>query len=623
MIPVISSKRASVVRAAFLPTIAVLAAALLISSCAGAPPVRELQPAQSADALVFHSGKRVDRDGVPFLTLSGSPYEVGLQYGVLLKPEIAIVYGEFDKLLDQLTGGGLRRFLFRLSLNGRIGEMRAAMPAGFEDELRGISDGAGVPFSDYLFFAMTPELLFDTACTSIVVRRGDQIMHGRNFDFPRPANFVSRYPAISRISVDGKVPYVNIGFAGLPGVYTGLNERGIAASVNTAAFTKNASHNVIPVGFLVKEILEDSASLHDVDSIMEHSTASHYFITVSSRDERTAAVYESLGETTTRVPMVTDTLCIANAPLSLANRQTNASILSQAEYNLARENELGFLTGGVPQTSSLAEYLAKVLGNHDFYSYCDFPAHQTLLQDSFKTINNFSTIQSVIIDWSQNLAIFSYRPSYAGFGPFLAYDLSSGNVKTWRPEDPFAQTEGFQEDNEFLDGVFQRARSRGMGMDREGWQQILRSMSEYPAMNAFLKADWTYSASMSLGGTDQAEQAALWIDQSFPDYYLGPLDRGLVAFETRNWLEAKTCFLVSESRPINSPATRLLAIAYASVASERLGDREQARRLRDQMREMLTGSWVSRDFDARLRSYIRDDEVESLIRGIAQESGNQ
>jgi hypothetical protein len=40
------------------------------------------------------------------------------------------------------------------------------------------------------------------------------------------------------------------------------------------------------------------------------------------------------------------------------------------------------------------------------------------------------------------------------------------------------------------------------------------------------------------------------------------------------------------------------------------------------MREMLTGSWVSRDFDARLRSYIRDDEVESLIRGIARESGN-
>ncbi len=613
--------RALLARATVFLTASVLAA-LLISSCAGAPPVRDLQPAQNANALVFHSGTRVDREGIPFLDLSGSSYEVGLQYGVLLKPEIHSVYGEYEKLLDQLTGGGLRLFLFRLSLNGKVGQMRAALPPGFEDEVRGISDGAGIPFSDFLFFAMTPELLFDAACTSIVVRRGDQIVHGRNFDFPRPANFVSRYPAIARVAVDGKIPYVNIGFAGLPGVYTGLNMRGIAASVNTAAFTKNASRNVIPVGFLVKEILENCASLRDVDSIMEHSAASHYFVTVSSRDERNAALYESLGETTAKVPMTTDTLSVANAPLSLANRQSNASILSQAEYNLARENELGILTAEVPQTS-LAEYLVNTLSNHDFYTYRDFPVHQTLLQDSFKTINNFSTIQSVIVDWSQNTVIFSYRPSYAGFGPFYAYELSTGNLKVWRPENPFAQTDQFRQDNEFLDGIFQLARSRSMSMDRDGWEKILVSLPDYPSLNPFLKADWTYCASLALGKTGDAEQEAHWIDRELPDYYLGQLDRGLVAFEKHDWLQAKTCFLASESRPINSPATRLLAIAYASVASDRLGDREQARRLRDQMREMLCGSWIPQDFDVKLKSYIRDDEVAELVRGIARESGNR
>jgi len=599
-----------------------LVLALLLSSCAGAPPSRDREPYRSADVLVFHAGKRVDREGVPLLDLSGAPYEVGLQYGVLLRPEIRAVYAEYDRLLNELTGGGLRRLFFRLSLDGKVRDMRAAMPGGFEEEVRGIADGAGIPFTDFLFFAMTPEMLFDASCTSMVVRRGDQIIHGRNFDFPRPANFVSRYPAIVKVAVDGKIPYVNVGFAGLPGVYTGLNDRGIAASVNTAAFTKYARGNVIPVGFLVKEVLENCATVHDVDSIMEHSSASHYFITISSRDERNAALYESLGDATTKVPMVTDTLCVANAPLSLANRQANASILSQAEYNLARENALSILRAEVPQTA-LAEYLAKVLGNHDFYSYDDFPVHQTLLQDSFKTINNFCTVQSVIIDWSRNAVLFSYRPSYAGFGPFLAYELSTGNLTVWRPVDPFAQTEGFAADSEFLDGVFQLARLHGMGMDRDGWDRILASLQTHAAINPFLRADWTFSASMALDRLDGAEEAAGWMDRELPDYYLGPLELGLVACAKRHWADARTDFLASESRPINSPATRLLAIAYASVTSDRLGDSEQARRLRDQMREMLSGRWEPPDFDSRLRSYIRDDTVARLIRGLAREGGAQ
>ena len=80
------------------------------------------------------------------LDLSGSHYEVGLQYGVLLRPEIHDVYAAYCRLLDELTGGELRRAISKWSLSGKVDSMRASLPAGIEEELRGIADGCGSPF---------------------------------------------------------------------------------------------------------------------------------------------------------------------------------------------------------------------------------------------------------------------------------------------------------------------------------------------------------------------------------------------------------------------------------------------------------------------------------------------
>ena len=600
-----------------LRIVAVVTAVVVIMSCAEAPPVRDMQPVRTAQGFSFHAGTRTDQEGMPLLDLSGSHYEVGLQYGVLLRPEIRAVYGEFQKLLDQLTGGGFRRFFLVQSMSGEIEAMRQALPAGFEEELHGIAEGSGIRYSDFLFFTLIPEFLFDSSCTSIVVRRGSEIAHGRTFDFAQPASYIARYPVITREAVDGRVPYINMGFIGLPGVYTGLNERGIAVSVNTAAFSAHATGRVIPVGFLVKSVLESSTTLQEADSVMSRSSVSHYFITVSSRDERDASLYEDLGDTITKVPMKGEVLSVANAPISAGNRRDRTSILCQGEYNLAREHALGTLTAEVPE-APLSDYLLGVLGNHDFYGYRDFPAHQSPIQDSLKTINNYQTIQSVVVDWSVNRVIFSYRSSYAGYGPYLAYDLATGQLTRFRGQDPFVTTGSFQEDTDFLDAVFAFARRTGMTFDRGGWEQVMVLLAGHPGLNPFLRSDWAFSASLALGNFEEADRAARVIDGLYPDYYLGPLDRGLAAYGRRSWSEARDFFLVSVSRPINSPAAKLLAISYAACASKRLGDVERCSELRGQAVALLKGSWVPRDLDTVVRKYLHNDEVADSLRDAIQ-----
>ncbi|HTP57591.1 MAG TPA: hypothetical protein VMM82_01665, partial [Spirochaetia bacterium] len=319
---------------------------------------------------------------------------------------------------------------------------------------------------------------------------------------------------------------------------------------------------------------------------------------------------------------VGDVQAVANAPLSTENRRENASVLSRAEYNLAREHQLGIISAQSPQ-GPIADYLLKVLGNRDFYAYRDFPVHQTIRQDSFKTINNFCTIQSVIIDWSRNRVLFSYRPSYAALGPFFSYDLATGRISPWRTPDPFCGTPAFQADSRFLDGAFALAQARGMRLDREGWEKIMTSLDQDSEVNPFLKADWTFDAALALGRLDEARRASQWIDHVFPDYYLGPLDLGMCAYKEQNWKEAQSRFLESSRRIINSPATQILALACASAASHRLGDQERAAQLRMEASAALAGSWIPHDFDALLKDYVPDNDVADLLRRISQEAAGR
>ena len=345
-------------------------------------------------------------------------------------------------------------------------------------------------------------------------------------------------------------------------------------------------------------------------------TASHYLVTVSSRTERTAAVYECLDNKVTKVPMDADVLSVANAPLSPAHRQVDAAILSPAEYNIAREATLRRLTTGVPDMP-LQDYILGILSNHDFYAYRNIPPHQTLLQDSGKTINGFGSILSAVTDWSGNRVIVSYRSSYAGYGPFFAYNLSTGKLLRYRDEDSFTATGSFSQDNDFLDKAFALYRSKRMNLDRDGWEQLSQLICDHPGLNSLLHSDWTFTVACALGHFDDADRAAREIDAEFPDYYLGALDQGIRAYKMKHWTQARVHFLDSLGRQINFPATRFLALTYASLASAKAGDDKESANLGGQARDLLHTYWIPKDFDAQVRPYLADRELASFVHDIA------
>lgn len=62
----------------------------------------------STKAIHFENGYKEYHYGIPFLYLEGNNYEVGLQYGTLLKSELKAMHEEFEKFKDQMMENEIR-----------------------------------------------------------------------------------------------------------------------------------------------------------------------------------------------------------------------------------------------------------------------------------------------------------------------------------------------------------------------------------------------------------------------------------------------------------------------------------------------------------------------------------
>lgn len=85
---------------------------------------------------------------VPVLHLRGTPYEMGYQQGVLLRQEIR---GRVASLYGELTLDPLPLLLQEARLLG--------IPDEFEEEMRGLAQGAGVSYTDILLLNSWPQLV--------------------------------------------------------------------------------------------------------------------------------------------------------------------------------------------------------------------------------------------------------------------------------------------------------------------------------------------------------------------------------------------------------------------------------------------------------------------------------
>lgn len=221
------------------------------------------------------------------LDLHGSPYERGLAHGKALKSEIQEMIRDFKRDLKQSYDVDAATFIQQFLAETDFQPAIEKSTPGLLDEVRGIGDGAEVPFDEIYTYQLLDEIwsmgrwAVRDKCTAIAVsRRGDQpTIVAQNMDIP---GFHQKYPTLLRIHSEDGPDQLVLTCPGLIGV-NGMNSSGVAVCCNTLLQLK-PSQQAIPCLFLVRGVLAKQ-NLAEAEAWMKevpHAVGQNY--TLGDRD---------------------------------------------------------------------------------------------------------------------------------------------------------------------------------------------------------------------------------------------------------------------------------------------------------------------------------------------------
>ena len=391
----------------------------------------------SSKAVRFgHSYKEIHY-GIPFLYLQGNNYEIGLQYGTLLKSELVAMYEEFEKFKEQMMDKEIHYLpwyqkIFANLFDGmvwrhKINTYADKLSPDIEDQIRGAAEGSGMPKSFFREIQVITDL-YSNRCEAIVIKKGRHTYHCHNLDQPMPLNLISKYPVIVNYAIIGKQKYTDIGFVACLMITTAFNESGISLS-------ENGNNN--PFGFdksncsLYSEkskLITETHNLREVDSLVHTLTFPIGLIyTISSSKEKQAVVCDFIGPMKAVTP-VSNYQFVANRTISKELGKKSETIYSGQFHDTCREIKFAELIDITK--SNMVDEAISILSNTDFYHYTDsMPVY-------LESLHNFETDQSVIFDLADSTIYFTCYAHFAAWNRWLKYNYITREVSIYKEADP-------------------------------------------------------------------------------------------------------------------------------------------------------------------------------------------
>lgn len=372
--------------------------------------------------------------GVPFLHLEGTDYEVGYQYGYLLKDELHAVYEGFNDFKENMMEREIKylpwyqRFFANLFgsliLKHKINKYVDQLPDDIHNQLKGMADGADMPVRFFYEVNLFGDYL-SHGCSSFVIKKGSIIYHARNLD--TPLNLIARYPVIVCYSINGRQKYTDIGFISGLMISTGFNESGISFSEdsnnNPMAFDKNNSNLLVERN----RIITRAHNLKEADSLVNALLIPEgYIFTLSDSEEKQANVYDVIGKIKAATP-VDGYQYVANRTISHVLGKKSESIYAGNFHDISREIKFSELIDTTK--TNIVDEAIDILSNIHFYHYTDS------IEVWIDAINNYQTIQSAIFDLADSAVYFAYNTHYAAWSRWLKYNYITGEVGVYREAD--------------------------------------------------------------------------------------------------------------------------------------------------------------------------------------------
>ena len=238
------------------------------------------------------SGQAADVGGMLYLRLEGRARERGRVQGEALRSTIVEGIARWKDALGRATRLQPDDYLERLLAATDFLPAVERWTPDLLDEVRGIGEGAGIPFRDiFAYQLMDEEWLFRTAllrketgraiehCSMIgVFKEGEAPILAQNMDLPK--YYDGTQTLLHLMEGDGDTAVESLVFtaAGLIGTL-GLNSRAVGVCVNTLSQLDHAPYG-LPVAFITRRLIASPAQQDALDFVrmVDHASGQNYAI---------------------------------------------------------------------------------------------------------------------------------------------------------------------------------------------------------------------------------------------------------------------------------------------------------------------------------------------------------
>ncbi len=336
-----------------------------------------------------------------------------------------------DQIREIIPSDSYLKFLrfFIVLFNRELGKNIAEE---YRDEIYGISlsctheyDFIGTPYERQLNYhsahdlghAMQDYML--VGCSSFAVwgtqSADSSLLIGRNFDFYVGDDFAQN-KQVAFYAPDQGYKFASVGWPGMIGVLSGMNETGLTVTIN-AAKSAVPTGSATPISILTREILQYASTIEQAYTIAKtrKTFVSESILIGSAKDGKAAIIEKSPEKTALFTGKSPDRLICTNHYQSEAFSKDERNMenvrTSDSPYRLARLEEL--LNEKLPLDAPKA---ASILRNHKGLQNANLGLANEM------AINQFIAHHSVIFQPEKRLMWVSTSPWQSG--KYVAYDLN-------------------------------------------------------------------------------------------------------------------------------------------------------------------------------------------------------
>ncbi len=238
-----------------------------------------LPPVTGKRTVLAHSGagRLEDHDGTRVLFLKGTPEEMGVQHGELLKEEIRAVT---DRILYGIGVGSSfakGRWFFG-EIEEAVSRLHPHTDPRYLREMDSLAMAAGLEKEESRLSNFFPELFH---CSGFALHGsatvGGTMYHGRVLDYMRGVG-LEQNAVVMIYEPDEGNAWANVGYAGFIGTVTAMNEKHIA--IGEMGGRGEGNWDGKAMAQLMREVMEKADTLDEAVAIMERGprTCEYYYV---------------------------------------------------------------------------------------------------------------------------------------------------------------------------------------------------------------------------------------------------------------------------------------------------------------------------------------------------------